>query len=181
MIQKAPKPQSLLLDILSPFLLFIPHAQLVRLEAVIVDGFVTLPQLEQFIDRLQEERKETVVIVSPRSSTCLSRSLRLDVVQALGTILVNFISQAGPIFRSRRVESYGQWLQFASYMSLLMSVFGALLGLLMCRDHKFKGHHRWHRTVGEIVGTNVTNLVDALTRFGFRVVCKRLWDERWRT
>ena len=58
-IGKTPKPQSLLLDLISPFLFFIPHAQLERLEAVINDGLVTLPQWEQFIDRLQEERKET--------------------------------------------------------------------------------------------------------------------------
>jgi hypothetical protein len=148
-VRKAPNPQSLLLDIISPFLLFIPHAQLERVEAVIVDGYVHLHQWEEFMDRLQEERKETVMIVSPAYLLCS----QADVVQATGTIVVNFISQAGPVFRSRTVELYGTWLQFASYMSLIMSVFGALLGLLMCRDQKFKRQYRWHRTVDGIVWT----------------------------
>jgi hypothetical protein len=65
------EPHSVLVDIISPFLFFIPHAQLKRAEATVVDRYIMPYQYESFLLEIQEEWDQTLLLVSypcrPRS------------------------------------------------------------------------------------------------------------------
>jgi hypothetical protein len=54
----------MIVDIVSPFLFFIPHAQLERAEVIVVDGYIISPQWQSFLSEIQEEWNQTSILVS---------------------------------------------------------------------------------------------------------------------
>jgi hypothetical protein len=55
---------STIVDIASPFLFFIPHAQLERAENIAVDRYIMSHQWQSFMDEIQEEWNQTSLLVS---------------------------------------------------------------------------------------------------------------------
>ncbi|XP_006462384.1 hypothetical protein AGABI2DRAFT_179143 [Agaricus bisporus var. bisporus H97] len=110
---------SMVVDIVSPFLFFIPHALLERTEALMVDGCFTLHDWETFFDEIKEEWNQTAL---------------------LATILLtaNCAFLAIPIFQAPVLVSHSSPEQIASYVSLTTGLFGLVLALAMYRHHKFR-------------------------------------------
>jgi hypothetical protein len=54
----------MIVDIVSPFLFFIPHAQLERAETIAVDRYIMSHQWESFLDEIQEEWNQTSLLVN---------------------------------------------------------------------------------------------------------------------
>lgn len=65
-VLKSTKPEgrSKFMEILSPFLFFIPHAQLERVKPLVVDRCVVLIHWERFFGELQEEWHQSTMLVS---------------------------------------------------------------------------------------------------------------------
>ncbi|KAF7767911.1 hypothetical protein Agabi119p4_7154 [Agaricus bisporus var. burnettii] len=110
---------SMVVDIVSPFLFFIPHALLERTEALMVDSCFTLHDWETFFDEIKEEWNQTAL---------------------LATILLtaNCAFLAIPIFQAPVLVSHSSPEQIASYVSLTTGLFGLVLALAMYRHHKFR-------------------------------------------
>jgi hypothetical protein len=57
------EPRSMVVKILSPFLFFIPHAQLERAEMMAIDQYIMSHQWESFLDEIQDEWNRTALLV----------------------------------------------------------------------------------------------------------------------
>jgi hypothetical protein len=127
-----PEQHSKLLDIISPLLFLIPHAQLQRVRTLIVDQTVIMFQWDKLFDQLQDEWINTVLIVSllhsPWSYT--------DRVQATIILAGNCAFLAIPLSQGQGFVDHSSPEQIGSYLSLTASLFSLILGMVMYRHHK---------------------------------------------
>ncbi|KAF9450433.1 hypothetical protein P691DRAFT_758189 [Macrolepiota fuliginosa MF-IS2] len=103
----------------SPFLFFIPHAQLQRVEPLVVDRSVIAIHWDKFFGELQEEWNQTMTV-------------------ATIMLAANCAFLAIPMFQSSGTapDQHSTPEQVASYLSLVSSLFGLILSIVMYRQHQ---------------------------------------------
>lgn len=135
----------------SPFLFFIPHAQLKRVEPLVVDRSVITIHWDKFFQELQEEWNQTMTVVSWSSDTF---TLEADARKATIMLAANCAFLAIPIFQAPPPDTHSTPEQVASYLSLTSSLFGLILSMVMYRQHKA---HR-PSTPDEIVSVHLVSI-----------------------
>ncbi|KAJ3568281.1 hypothetical protein NP233_g5812 [Leucocoprinus birnbaumii] len=119
--------------VFSPILFFIPHAQLERVEPLLIDNHVIVLYWDKFFKELQEEWNQTMM---------------------LATILLaaNCAFLAIPLFQAsddspRDLGGHSTPAQIASYFSLVAGLYGFILSMIMYRQQKVRSPD----TPGEII------------------------------
>ncbi|KAF9444227.1 hypothetical protein P691DRAFT_678002, partial [Macrolepiota fuliginosa MF-IS2] len=117
-LQTGPTPtRSKLFRLFSPALFFIPHAQLQRVEPLVVDRSVIAIHWGRFFEELLEEWNQAATV-------------------ATIMLAANCAFLAIPIFQQPEPDPHSAPDQVASYLSLTSSLFGLILGMVMYRQHQ---------------------------------------------
>ncbi|KAF9453392.1 hypothetical protein P691DRAFT_695106 [Macrolepiota fuliginosa MF-IS2] len=114
-----PEKRSKFLKIFSPLLFFIPHAQLQRVEPLVIDRSVITIHWDKFFQELQEEWSQTMTV-------------------ATIMLTANCAFLAIPMFQSppNVPDTHSTPEQVSSYLSLATSLFSLILGVVMYREHR---------------------------------------------
>ena len=129
-------PRTMLVVIFSPLLFWAPDVHLEALEKIWVDRLLHLRPWTEFINKLNNEWQEFIIIVS---LLCFTYLFRLTNYRFQATVLLN----ANMAFLSiQSVDNGGQVVkdrspaQIASYISIVTSVGSVILSLLLVRQNR---------------------------------------------
>ncbi|KAJ3560846.1 hypothetical protein NP233_g10566 [Leucocoprinus birnbaumii] len=122
-----PEGRSKFFWLFSPFLFFIPNAQLERVEPLLADRHVIVIYWTKFFGELHEEWNQTMTLVQ----------------QAAIMLAANCAFLAIPIFQPdddspHNLANHSTPAQIASYFSLVSSLYGFILSMVMYRQQKVR-------------------------------------------